>query len=277
MVNVHTTKKYADTTEKNDTKNKVIALAGNPNVGKSTVFNALTGMNQHTGNWPGKTVSQAKGYYVTDKHSYTLVDIPGTYSLMAHSPEEEIARNFICLEKPDAVVVVCDATVLERNLNLVLQTMEVADRVIVCVNLMDEAKKKKITVDLEKLSKILGVPVAGCSARKKKTLEKLLSKLDKAVSCEEKQKKYTVRYNEVIEESIVEISNCIEKIVGNSINTRWLSLRLLDFDETLIGEVDTHLNGGLLDNKELNEKLLIAYSKANSSNFLSTSNLSSTS
>ena len=118
---------------------RVIALAGNPNVGKSTVFNALTGLNQHTGNWPGKTVSNTQGYCKSDKHSYVLVDIPGTYSLMAHSAEEEVARNFICFGDPDAVAVVCDATCLERNLNLVLQTMEISKKVIVCVNLMDEA------------------------------------------------------------------------------------------------------------------------------------------
>lgn len=254
-------KNIANTTEKNKTVNKIIALAGNPNVGKSTVFNALTGMNQHTGNWPGKTVSQAMGYCTTQEQNYTLVDIPGTYSLMAHSPEEEIARNFICLERPDAVVVVCDATVLERNLNLVLQTMEVSDNVVVCVNLMDEANKKKISVDLEKLSQILGVPVVGCSARRKRTLGELLSKLDEAVSEKSNQNKYIVMYNEVIEEAIEEISNYIKKTVGDSINVRWLALRLLDYDGGLIDEIDTHFNGKLMNNKELNEKLLIAYSK----------------
>ena len=109
---------------------RVIALAGNPNVGKSTVFNALTGLNQHTGNWPGKTVSNAQGYCKSDKHSYVLVDIPGTYSLMAHSAEEEVARNFICFGDADAVVVVCDATCLERNLNLVLQTIEIHKKIL---------------------------------------------------------------------------------------------------------------------------------------------------
>ena len=135
----------------------VVVLAGNPNVGKSTIFNFLTGLNQHTGNWPGKTVANAQGYCKSEKHSYVLVDIPGTYSLMAHSAEEEVARNFICFGAPDAVAVVCDATCLERNMNLVLQTLEISSNVIVCVNLMDEAKRKKInknaandvSVDLE--------------------------------------------------------------------------------------------------------------------------------
>ena len=115
----------------------VVALAGNPNVGKSTVFNGLTGLNQHTGNWPGKTVTNAQGLCTYGDNNYVLVDIPGTYSLMAHSAEEEVARDFICFGSPDAVVVVCDATCLERNLNLVLQTIDITDRVVVCVNLMD--------------------------------------------------------------------------------------------------------------------------------------------
>ena len=144
---------------------RVIALAGNPNVGKSTVFNELTGLNQHTGNWPGKTVTNAQGRYTHKGREYIMVDIPGTYSLMAHSVEEEVARDFICFGDPDAVVVVCDATCLERNMNLVLQTLEITDRVVVCVNLMDEARKKHIEIDFGKLSENLGVPVVGASAR----------------------------------------------------------------------------------------------------------------
>ncbi len=141
--------------KKRNETDKVIALAGNPNVGKSTIFNGLTGLNQHTGNWPGKTVINAQGYYSTEKNSYVMVDIPGTYSLMAHSEEEEVARNFICFGDSDAVIVVCDATCLERNLNLVLQTIESTPNVVVCVNLMDEAKLKNIEINLPLLSERL--------------------------------------------------------------------------------------------------------------------------
>ena len=150
-----------------------IALAGNPNVGKSTVFNALTGMKQHTGNWAGKTVENARGVCTLENTEITLTDIPGTYSLLAHSREEEVARDYICFGGCDAVIVVCDATCLERNLNLVLQTVEISRRVVVCVNLMDEARRKGIRCDLDRLSQELGVPVIGACARSKKGLHEL--------------------------------------------------------------------------------------------------------
>ena len=155
----------------------VVALAGNPNVGKSTVFNELTGMHQHTGNWPGKTVSGAVGVCRRDDEKFTIVDLPGCYSLKAHSPEEEVARDFIEEGNPDAVVVVCDATALERNLNLVLQTIEKTNKVVVCVNLLDEAEKKKIKIDFKKLEKLLGVSVVGISARQKIGLDNLISEI----------------------------------------------------------------------------------------------------
>ncbi|CUX32421.1 ferrous iron transport protein B [Clostridium sp. C105KSO13] len=162
-------------------RQRIIAIAGNPNVGKSTLFNNLTGMHQHTGNWPGKTVSNAEGYCKTKKYSYKMVDIPGTYSLMAHSLEEEVARDFLQSGKADAVIVVCDAACLERNLNLVLQTMEIMENVIVCVNMLDEAKKKGIQIKLDILSKELGIPVIGMVARDGKGIRHLLNTLDKVM------------------------------------------------------------------------------------------------
>ena len=152
-----------------------VAIAGNPNVGKSTIFNALTGLNQHTGNWTGKTVENAAGICSYNNQKFLLVDIPGTYSLMADSEEEKIARNYIESGKANATLVIVDATLLERNLNLVFQIMNLTKNVIVCVNLLDEAKKKGISVNLDKLSQILGVPVVGTIARKKKTLKDLIS------------------------------------------------------------------------------------------------------
>lgn len=179
-----------------------IALAGNPNVGKSTLFNALTGMNQHTGNWAGKTVSHAAGICKTAAHKYALVDLPGTYSLYAKSKEEEVARNFICFGSADATVVVCNATCLERGLGLVLQTLEVTPHTIVCVNMMDEAREKGIKVDLQGLSKRLGVPVIGTAARKKKSLHALTDALDALQSAQCLPSPPPVSYCDAIERAI---------------------------------------------------------------------------
>ena len=187
----------------------IIALAGNPNVGKSTVFNALTGLNQHTGNWPGKTVANAVGKFTFDNQEFTLVDLPGTYSLLSNSKEEEIARDFICSLKSKAIVVVADATCLERSLNLVLQILEITPNCMLCVNLMDQAEKKKISVDLFKLKEILGIEVVGiCAARKNGTLpvkENVLKMCRKTQS-----KAFSIKYDSVIEESIKNISDAIE-------------------------------------------------------------------
>ena len=258
---------------------KVVAIAGNPNVGKSTLFNNLTGMNQHTGNWPGKTVSNAQGWCKTGRHGYVLVDIPGTYSLMAHSAEEEVARNFICFGKSDAVVVVCDATCLERNLNLVLQTMEISDRVLVCVNLLDEAKRKHISIDLNALSDELGVPVAGTVARKKKSLDRMMDQLDDLVDRETALTPFKVEYDPLIEQAIHiaepairaalcgkipggEAADAGEAAVGEmaeaaaispccdspaALSPRWLALKLLDYDKSLMDELKSYLGFDILE------------------------------
>ncbi len=229
----------------------VIAIAGNPNVGKSTVFNSLTGMNQHTGNWPGKTVTNAQGFCETRGHSYVMVDIPGTYSLMAHSAEEEVARNFICFGEPDAVIVVCDATCLERNLNLVLQAMEIAKTVVVCVNLMDEAKRKNISIDLPALSQRLGVPVVGVVARKKKTLIELTRTLDAVIDNKRSCNPLQVRYPKPVEDAVEIVEPVVRELVGTKINSRWLSLRLLDQDPALLREVKTYLGQDMLQHEPL--------------------------
>lgn len=229
----------------------VVAIAGNPNVGKSTVFNGLTGMNQHTGNWPGKTVTNAQGYCSTKNNTYIMVDIPGTYSLMAHSQEEEVARNFICFGDPDSVVVVCDATCLERNLNLVLQTIEISPRVVVCVNLMDEAKRKKIYIDLETLSKKLGVPVVSTVARKKKSLASLLSVLDDSVDSPHAPSQMLVKYPDEIERAIATVEAAIRGKTIGRLNPRWLSLKLLDSDKSLVEEINNYLGSDFLSDENL--------------------------
>lgn len=182
---------------KKDPTDKVIALAGNPNVGKSTVFNALTGLNQHTGNWPGKTVNTAQGRITKGEQGYVLVDLPGCYSLAANSADEEVARDFIKYGEPDAVVVVCDAACLERNLILALQILEINPNVILCVNLIDEAKKKQIDIDLSELSKRLNIPVVGTEARAKKGLDQLVNAMEMAVFRKEAPAPYKVQYPDI--------------------------------------------------------------------------------
>ncbi len=229
---------------------RVLALAGNPNVGKSTLFNALTGLKQHTGNWPGKTVSNAQGDCVTSRHRFVLVDIPGTYSLLAHSAEEEVARNFICFGDPDGVVVVCDATCLQRNLHLVLQTMEVGTPVMVCINLMDEAARKHIHIDPAALERRLGVPVVATVARKKSTLRELLRVLDDTAD-KPPLTSAPIPYPAAVEAAVGRLTPLLEEKTGGKLNSRWLALRLLEGNPSLTAEITQYLGEDLLADQVL--------------------------
>lgn len=243
-----------DITKTNE-DDRIIAIAGNPNVGKSTVFNALTGAHQHTGNWPGKTVTNAQGTYTYKDKNFILVDIPGTYSIMANSVEEEVARDFICFGNPDSVVVVTDATCLERNLNLVLQILEITQNVVVCVNLLDEAKKKRISIDLDELSIQLGVPVVGTSARSKKGLD-MLSEEIYNVSHGLKETFYIkTEYDEIIEKCISILEPTVQDLVPDKLNSRWISTKLLDIDEDLSNSLNSYLGFDILANSEIETKL----------------------
>ena len=233
----------------------VIAVAGNPNVGKSTLFNALTGMNQHTGNWPGKTVSNARGSCKYKGKNFVFVDLPGTYSLMSNSTEEEIARDFVCFGEPDLVVVVVDATCLERNLNLALQILEITKNVIVCVNLMDEARKKKIIIDLDELSLQLGVPVIGTSARSKSGLEDLKNEIYELAVNKKKTYGTNIEYNEKIEKAISKLKPIVESLIDNKLNSRWLSIKLLDMNVKLHRTLNKFLLFDIMENQEIKQTL----------------------
>ncbi|MCP5111112.1 MAG: iron transporter FeoB [bacterium] len=208
----------------------LIALAGNPNTGKSSVFNALTGLRQHVGNWPGKTVTRAEGGFSFNGTSYKLVDLPGTYSLLSASQDEEIARNFILFGKPDCTVVVVDATALERNLNLVLQVIEITDKVVICVNLMDEARRKGLEVDVRSLSRDLGVPAVPTVARTKQGLHELVETVAGVVKGEVVTKPVRRHANAEVEQAVDELAPMIEELAPGVPNARWVAYRLLDGD-----------------------------------------------
>ena len=237
---------------------RVIALAGNPNVGKSTVFNNLTGMRQHTGNWPGKTVASAQGVHNFRGNDYILVDLPGTYSIMAHSTEEEIARDFILFGGADATIVVCDATVLERNLNLVLQVMEITPNVVVCVNLLDEAKKKNIVIDIPALEKELGVPVVGTSARSGVGLTELIERTEALCAGEYQSTPRKIIYDAVVADAARPLAEILEQKTNGRLSGTWLALRILEGDESLCSDVQAHLAYDLLGGPEIESAVLIA-------------------
>lgn len=219
----------------------VFSLAGNPNVGKSTVFNGLTGLHQHTGNWAGKTVENAIGQCMYSGKRITLMDLPGIYSLAAHSKEEEVARDYLCEQKNDCVIIVCDATCLERNLNLVLQILEISGKAVICLNLMDEAKRKGIDIDLDRLSKLLEVPVAEVVAREKQGLDNLLEYAVDIGNTKEKPA-FNISYPPAIEK---EINNLLPLLSQDypDMPGRWLALRLLEPGDNLPHNLKQKISG----------------------------------
>lgn len=235
----------------------IVALAGNPNTGKSTVFNALTGLKQHTGNWPGKTVARAEGGFSFRDKFFRLVDLPGVYSLLSTSTDEQIARDFVLFGRPDVTVVVTDASRLERSLLLAVQVMEITSRVVVCVNLTDEATKEGITIDARTLARELGVPVALTAARSKEGFAELLDAIHGvatgAIECSPKMR---IPLPANIEQAVTELESDIRRNYPSLPNARWVALRLLEGDDS----VETALNDGTLGilahNKPSGEMLL---------------------
>jgi ferrous iron transport protein B len=221
---------------------KLVALAGNPNTGKSSVFNALTGLKQHVGNWAGKTVSRAEGAYALNGIRYKLVDLPGTYSLLSASQDEEIARNFLLFGRPDCTIVVVDATALERNLNLVLQVLEITDKVVVCVNLMDEARRKGLEVDTRSLSRDLGVPAVPTVARTKEGLHDLVRTVADVIAGQTATKPLRPKHPAEVQKAIDELAPQLEAAVPGLPNASWIAWRLLAGDHRIRQAV---LNGEL--------------------------------
>jgi ferrous iron transport protein B len=212
----------------------VVALAGNPNTGKSTVFNALTGLRQHTGNWPGKTVTRAEGAFASGDKRYKLVDLPGTYSLLSASLDEEVARDFVLFGQPDVTVVVVDATCLERNLNIVLQVLEITNRVVVCLNLMDEARRRGLDVDARRLARDLGVRVVPTAARQGEGLPELMQAIAEVARGEVGGGPHRIgERSPALQRAVARLTTAVLELVPGLPNAAWVALRLLDGDERI--------------------------------------------
>ena len=217
-----------------DNWNYVVALAGNPNTGKSTVFNALTGLRQHTGNWPGKTVTRAEGGFDYDGRRFKIVDLPGTYSLLSTSLDEQIARDFILFGQPDVTIVVVDATRLERNLNLALQVLEITDRAVICLNLMDEARRYGLHVDERQLARDLGVPVVSTAARYGQGLPELLQAISNVATGKLLCRPHRLEQEPTaLRPALTSLLAKLKAAYPDLPNARWVAMRLLAGDDHL--------------------------------------------
>jgi len=218
----------------------VVALAGNPNTGKSTIFNALTGLRQHTGNWPGKTIARAEGGFVYGGKRFKVVDLPGTYSLLSASQDEEVAREFILFGRPDVTVVVADATRLERNLNLALQVLQLTDKVVIALNLMDEAKSHGLTVDARGLARDLGVPVVPMAARQGEGVEDLLKELSAVARGEVVCQPYRLKYEVPgLRGPVESVAGLLRKAFPNLPHAQWIAMRLLEGDRRVVEALES--------------------------------------
>ncbi len=217
----------------------IVALAGNPNTGKSTLFNRLTGLKQHVGNWPGKTVTRAEGGFEFNGKRYKIVDLPGTYSLLSASVEEEIARDFVLFGNPDVVIVVVDATALERNLNLVLQILEITDRVVIALNLMDEARRKGIHINHRRLARELGVPVVPIVARTGEGISYLMQAVEDVATGQVQTHPRRVSLDPTLQEAVNELVRQLQSAFPDLPHPRWVAIRLLDGDPSIEAAVET--------------------------------------
>lgn len=243
------------------TSKKKVLLMGNPNVGKSTVFNEITGLHQHTGNWTGKTVDIAKGEYYYKFCDYELIDLPGTYSLLSSSEEERLARDYLCFEDYDCVVCVVDATNLLRNLNLVIQVIEVTDKVVLLLNLADEAKKKNIDIDTDSLSKMLGIPVIKATARSGKGINELLEQIHMISNGTIKNNPKMLFYSNAVENAVHKVQRGLKCAVDTNKSLRFFALRLLENDESFNKSFKSHFGEDVFHNGTLRGNINLAKSE----------------
>jgi ferrous iron transport protein B len=226
----------------------VIALAGNPNTGKTTVFNTLTGLRMHTGNWPGKTIARAEGGFSYEGARYKLVDLPGTYSLLSASPDEEVARSFLLFGRPDVTIIVADATCIERNLNLTLQVLQITRRAVLCLNLMDEARAHGLEIDHRQLARELGIPVVPCAARSGEGIPELLRETTMVATRPDSPPSRRLPLEiPGLRSALDRIEDDLEAAFPNLPQPRWVALRLLEGDREIMDAVQSGEIGSLAE------------------------------